>query len=507
MLNRRLELSAVRKGGETFPVEVAIAPISLEGSAMFAGYMRDITERRQAEAALAERMSLASLTAAVGLALTRSADSRTMLQHCAEALVQHLHGGLARIWTLDEHEPALDLQASAGQYIGLDGPLVRVPVGRFTVGRIAAERRWRLDDAANVDPQIGDPDWVRRERMIAFAGYPLLLDGKLLGVMAIYADHAFSASALDAMAVVADGIALGIERKRAERELARYTRDLEQAHNTERQNAEQLAKLVDQLRVTQGQAEAATRAKSDFLASMSHELRTPLNAIILYSELLQEEADDQGRRRLGRRSPEDPVGGQAPAGSHQRHPRPVEDRSRQDDALAGTLRGSRDDRRPGGHGRPARRAAQQRPDGELRRRRRVDGRRLHEDATDPAQPAQQRRQVHARRRDYARRAARRRRAAARVVRFNVTDTGVGMTPEQTDRIFDAFTQADVTTTRKYGGTGLGLAIVSRFCQLMGGSVSVESRPGHGSSFFVRLPLEVVDEAVESTRAAGVAGPA
>jgi signal transduction histidine kinase len=82
--------------------------------------------------------------------------------------------------------------------------------------------------------------------------------------------------------------------------------------------------------------------------------------------------------------------------------------------------------------------------------------------------------------------------------FSVTDTGVGMTPEQTATIFDPFTQADVTTTRKYGGTGLGLAIVSRFCRLMGGEVSVESEPGRGSCFRVRLPIEVadlVDEAV------------
>ena len=94
-----------------------------------------------------------------------------------------------------------------------------------------------------------------------------------------------------------------------------------------------------------------------------------------------------------------------------------------------------------------------------------------------------------------------------LVRFTVVDTGVGMTSQQTGKVFDAFTQADVTTTRKYGGTGLGLAIVSRFCQLMGGSVGVESRPGHGSSFFIHLPIEVVDEGAESSRPAGVAGAA
>jgi len=506
VLNRRLELSAVRKGGETFPVEVAIAPISLEGSAMFAGYMRDITERRQAEAALAERMSLASLTAAVGLALTRSADSRAMLQHCAEALVQHLHGGLARIWTLDEHEPALDLQASAGHYIGLDGALLRVPVGRFSIGRIAAERRWRLDDAANVDPQIGDPDWVRRERMVAFAGYPLLLEGKLLGVMAIYADHKFSPSALDALAVVADGIALGIERKRAERELARYTTDLEQAHNTERRNAEQLAKLVDQLRVTQGQAEAATRAKSDFLASMSHELRTPLNAIILYSELLQEEAGDQGQQgsvadlqkiQSAGKHLLDLINGildlsKIEAGKMTLSLERFEVRAMIDDLLdtVGPL---------------------------IEQRGNALTVTCGEDVGSMVADFMKTRQILLNllsnagkfTRDGAialdvRRATVGSRAG---VRFSVSDTGVGMTAAQTDRIFDAFTQADVTTTRKYGGTGLGLAIVSRFCQLMGGSVSVESRPGHGSSFFVQLPIDVVDEGVESSRAAGVAGTA
>jgi signal transduction histidine kinase len=90
------------------------------------------------------------------------------------------------------------------------------------------------------------------------------------------------------------------------------------------------------------------------------------------------------------------------------------------------------------------------------------------------------------------------------VEFSVTDTGVGMTDEQSLKVFEAFTQADVTTTRKYGGTGLGLAIVSRFCELMHGAVSVRSRLGQGSCFVVRLPLTMVDETAESMTPAGVA---
>jgi signal transduction histidine kinase len=87
--------------------------------------------------------------------------------------------------------------------------------------------------------------------------------------------------------------------------------------------------------------------------------------------------------------------------------------------------------------------------------------------------------------------------------FTVSDTGVGMSPDERQKIFDPFTQADVTTTRKYGGTGLGLAIVSRFCALMGGEVSVESRQNQGSRFTVRLPVHVAD-IVEDTVVAGVA---
>jgi CheY-like chemotaxis protein len=88
------------------------------------------------------------------------------------------------------------------------------------------------------------------------------------------------------------------------------------------------------------------------------------------------------------------------------------------------------------------------------------------------------------------------------VAFKVADTGIGMTPEQVAKLFRPFTQADASTTRKYGGTGLGLTITRRFCQMMGGDVFVESEPGQGSTFTIRLPAAVPDQRVEPAEAIG-----
>jgi signal transduction histidine kinase len=147
-----------------------------------------------------------------------------LLQRGVEAMVGHLDAAFARIWTLNEAQQMLELRASAGLYTHLDGPHGRVPVGRLKIGRIAQERKPHLTNTVLGDPLVDDQDWARREGMVAFAGYPLVIDGRLVGVMAMFARHRLTDFTLEALAAVADEIALGIERKRDEEALQQEAR-------------------------------------------------------------------------------------------------------------------------------------------------------------------------------------------------------------------------------------------------------------------------------------------
>ena len=110
----------------------------------------------------------------------------------------------------------------------------------------------------------------------------------------------------------------------------------------------------------------------------------------------------------------------------------------------------------------------------------------HAAAADPAQSAEQCLQVHQRGRGQAAGAA----GSANGrdwIELSVSDTGIGMTPEQQAKLFEEFTQADASTAQRFGGTGLGLAITRKLARMMGGDVTVTSEPGKGSVFTVRLP--------------------
>jgi hypothetical protein len=170
------------KSGRMIPVEISANYVEFDGKAFSCSFVRDITERKRTEAETAERSRLVTLAAETGLALARAETLRQGLQQCAEAVVRNIDAAFARIWTLNGFERMLELQASAGMYTHLDGAHGRVPVGKFKIGRIAESGEPHLTNTVLEDPWVGDPEWARREGMVAFAGYPLMIERRVVGV-------------------------------------------------------------------------------------------------------------------------------------------------------------------------------------------------------------------------------------------------------------------------------------------------------------------------------------
>jgi PAS domain S-box-containing protein len=217
-------------------------------------FTRDVTERKEADRELMERARLSALGADVGLALTQRDALPEMLNACAEAMVHHLDAAFARVWTLNEEEQVLELRASAGLYTHLDGPHSRVPVGKYKIGLIAEERAPHLTNDVPHDPRVSDHEWAEREGMVAFAGYPLVVADRLVGVMALFARQPLTEATLQAMSSVANGIALGIERKRAEEELREQAEIIETVNRV----GQTVAAELDQHKLVQAVTDAAT---------------------------------------------------------------------------------------------------------------------------------------------------------------------------------------------------------------------------------------------------------
>ena len=290
-----------------------------------------------------------------------------------------------------------------------------------------------------------------------------------------------------------DGLSLFLhdisDRKQAEDELQRLNQELDQRVKS---RTSQLTDSMKAAELARSKAEEANRTKSEFLANMSHELRTPLNAIIGYSEMLEEDAEDMGQddfipdivkiQSAGRHLLELINGvldlSKIEAGQMELHLETIDIQQTLQE-VAATVQPMMEKsgntlvlKCPDDIGTMVTDTTKLRQSllnllsnaskftnqGEVR---------LIVEKTDNVAITST--------------------AKASHVRFHVQDTGIGMTPEQLKKVFDAFTQADASTTRNYGGTGLGLTITKRFTEMMGGQVGVTSELGQGSTFMIELP--------------------
>ncbi len=198
------------------------------------GVTMDITERKLAEERNINRAALASLRADIIAGLAESdLSQQVVLNRCAAALVQNLDAAFVRIWILNREENVLELQASAGLYTHLDGAHSRVPVGSLKIGRIAQDLRPHITNEVQSDPLVSDKEWAKREAIVSFAGYPLMVRDRLVGVMALFSRHELAEDALDALAAMAEIISQDIERKRIEEALRVSEDQLRQSQKLE----------------------------------------------------------------------------------------------------------------------------------------------------------------------------------------------------------------------------------------------------------------------------------
>ena len=257
-------------------------------------------------------------------------------------------------------------------------------------------------------------------------------------------------------------------------------------------------RAASELEETRDAAETANRAKSAFLANMSHELRTPMNAILGYSEMLIEEAEDLEQQGFI----PDLQKIHAAGGHLLELINGVLDLSKVE---AGKMELFLEEFETSAMVREVAATVEPLVQKNANRLEVVEGPELGMMRADLTKLRQTLFNLLSNAAKFTDRgtitltARREREVAADWILFEVADSGIGIPTDKLQRVFEEFAQADVSTTREFGGTGLGLAISRRFCQMMGGDITAQSREGAGSTFTVRLPAVVRDENAETAQ--------
>lgn len=406
----------------------------------------------------------------VGRAVSSTLDLPTVLTSVVSHAVELSGSDAGAIYEYDDRAEEFHLRASHEMEEQLAQALRLNPIrfGSGAVGRAAA-----TGAPMQVADILGEQEdsATRTRSILRELGYrsvlaiPLLREHRVMGGLSVYRREAgnFSTEIVNLLQTFAAQSVLAIQNARLFREIEDKSRQLGEAN----------------------------QHKSEFLANMSHELRTPLNAIIGYSEMLEEEAADLDQKTF---IPDlQKING---AGKHllslinnildlSKIEAGKMDLYLENFEIVPMVKEVIATVKP----------LIEKNANTLKLHYADDLGQMRSDVTKLRQMLfnlLSNASKFTERGTITLRVGRERVNGGEWISFSVSDTGIGMTAEQTSKLFQAFTQADTSTTRKYGGTGLGLAISRQFCHIMGGKITVSSTPGEGSTFTVRLPAIVTE---------------